>query len=93
MSSSKEIDYSDKYSDDKYEYRHVILPSHLKSKLPHPMRLMTEKEWRGLGVCQSLGWEHYEIYKPELHVLLFRRLKTYQAPKDDELKKLITSLK
>ncbi len=28
-----EIDYSDKYSDDFYEYRHVILPKELMKKL------------------------------------------------------------
>ena len=29
-----EIDYSDKYADDYYEYRHVILPKELLKKLP-----------------------------------------------------------
>ena len=36
-------------------------------------RTLTEDEWRALGVQQSLGWQHYEIYPPERHVLLFRR--------------------
>ena len=36
-------------------------------------RLLTETEWRGLGVVQSRGWEHYAIYAPEPHILLFRR--------------------
>lgn len=70
---SNEIDYSDKYQDDNYEYRHVILPSSIAKKLPHPIRLLSENEWRGLGVCQSMGWVHYELYNPEPHVLLFRR--------------------
>lgn len=30
----QEIDYSDKYADDYYEYRHVILPKELTKKLP-----------------------------------------------------------
>lgn len=36
-------------------------------------RLLTENEWRSLGVQQSRGWVHYEIHKPEPHILLFRR--------------------
>lgn len=70
-----DISYSDKYEDKTYEYRHVILPSSIASKLPHPPRLLTESEWRGLGVQQSQGWIHYEIHRPEPHILLFRRPK------------------
>ena len=36
-------------------------------------RLLSENEWRSLGVQQSRGCVHYEIYKPELHILLFRK--------------------
>jgi len=36
-------------------------------------RLMSEKEWRGLGVQQDLDWEHYEIHRTEPHTLLFRK--------------------
>ena len=36
-------------------------------------RLMTEHEWRGIGVQQSRGWEHYGYHRPEPHILLFRR--------------------
>lgn len=67
--------YSDKYYDDTYEYRHVILPKDL-SKLVPRSRLMHETEWRQLGVQQSQGWVHYMIHKPEPHVLLFKRPKT-----------------
>lgn len=35
--------------------------------------LMTETEWRNLGVQQSVGWVHYMIHTPEPHVILFRR--------------------
>jgi cyclin-dependent kinase regulatory subunit CKS1 len=73
MSNAKEIDYSDKYEDDVYEYRHVILPREKVKSLPSPLRLMSEMEWRAIGVQQSRGWEHYEIHKPEPHILLFRR--------------------
>lgn len=36
-----EIDYSDKYADEYYEYRHVILPKDLMKKLPKG-KLLTE---------------------------------------------------
>ncbi|CAD2215962.1 cyclin-dependent kinase regulatory subunit CKS1 [Angomonas deanei] len=65
------IVYSDKYYDDVFEYRHVILPKDLVKLLPR--RLMSERELRMLGVQQSPGWEHYMIHKPEPHVLLFKR--------------------
>ena len=35
--------------------------------------LLTESEWRNLGVQQSPGWVHYMIHPPEKHILLFRR--------------------
>ncbi|XDV22338.1 hypothetical protein PO909_027246, partial [Leuciscus waleckii] len=71
-STKKQIYYSDKYSDEEYEYRHVMLPKQL-SKLVPSSHLMSEEEWRGLGVQQSQGWIHYMIHKPEPHILLFRR--------------------
>jgi cyclin-dependent kinase regulatory subunit CKS1 len=75
MSSSKEIEYSDKYADAHFEYRHVILPKETAKLLPQgkAMRLLHEDEWRALGVQQSRGWVHYEMHKPEPHILLFRR--------------------
>ena len=36
-----EIEYSDKYMDDYYEYRHVILPKDVYKKIPRG-RLLTE---------------------------------------------------
>jgi len=36
-------------------------------------KLLSEKQWRALGVTQSRGWMHYGIHKPEPHILLFRR--------------------
>ncbi|PWA20749.1 hypothetical protein CCH79_00007205 [Gambusia affinis] len=62
--SKKQIFYSDKYNDEEFEYRHVVLPKQL-SKLVPSSHLMTEEEWRGLGVQQSQGWIHYMIHKPE----------------------------
>ncbi|KAJ1677585.1 hypothetical protein EV182_005863, partial [Spiromyces aspiralis] len=73
-----EIYYSERYYDDHFEYRHVLLPTGLRKYLPQPMRLMSEDEWRRLGVRQSYGWEHYMVHAPEPHVLLFKREKNFQ---------------
>ncbi|CAE6451247.1 unnamed protein product [Rhizoctonia solani] len=82
------IHYSDRYSDDDYEYRHVILPKPLLKLIPKTyfepddsgvLRILSESEWRGIGITQSLGWEHYEVHAPEPHVLLFRRAKAPAA--------------
>jgi len=60
-----------------YEYRHVILPKAMVRSLPKAAdkkpRIMTEQEWRGIGVQQSRGWVHYAVHRPEPHILLFRR--------------------
>ena len=65
------IHYSDRYTDDEYEYRHVILPKPLFKMIPKSyfnpddpgvLRLLSESEWRGIGITQSLGWEHYEVH-------------------------------
>ena len=59
------------YFDDSNEYRHVILPKHVAKNAPKG-RLLSESEWRGLGVQQSRGWVHYAIYRPEPHIMLYR---------------------
>ena len=69
-----EFHYSEKYEDDVYEYRHVHVTKEVTKQVPRN-RLMTESEWRSLGVRQSPGWEHYMIHAPEPHILLFRRPK------------------
>jgi len=120
-----QIEYSDKYQDDEYEYRHVLLPKDVTQKMlgmtaerrraaaaaaeptPEimlgsrgvfrngnqnqnqnqnhqsqvpgnndkraPAILLSEDEWRHLGISMSPGWQHYEVYEPEMHVMLFRR--------------------
>ena len=95
---SKDIHYSDKYTDDTHEYRHVILPTVRQTKCPQYLkvnwilmqdmrkkvptnRLMTEAEWRKLGVQQSPGWVQYMIHEPEPHILLFKRALTGHQPK------------
>ena len=67
-----DIEYSDKYYDDDYEYRHVSLPRKIFKMIPEN-RLLEEDEWRKIGVQQSRGWVHYEIHAPEPYILLFRR--------------------
>nr|CAG8578587.1 11175_t:CDS:10 [Entrophospora candida] len=63
----------DEYS----EYRHVTLPRQIAQYMPHN-RLLTDDEWRSLGIKQSKGWEHYLIHAPEPHILLFKREKFYK---------------
>uniref|UniRef100_J3LJZ4 Cyclin-dependent kinases regulatory subunit n=1 Tax=Oryza brachyantha TaxID=4533 RepID=J3LJZ4_ORYBR len=67
-----QIQYSEKYFDDTYEYRHVVLPPEVAKLLPKN-RLLSENEWRAIGVQQSRGWVHYAIHRPEPHIMLFRR--------------------
>jgi cyclin-dependent kinase regulatory subunit CKS1 len=43
--------------------RHVIIPPEKVKSLPKPLRLLSEDEWRALGVQQSRGWEHYAVHK------------------------------
>lgn len=82
------IGYSARYSDSEYEYRHVQLPKAMLKAIPRDyfdsskgtLKLLWEEEWRGLGITQSLGWEHYEVHEPEPHILLFKRPIDYQAP-------------
>ncbi|CAB0029996.1 unnamed protein product [Trichogramma brassicae] len=69
------IYYSDKYYDDVYEYRHVVLSKELEKYVPKT-HLMSEQEWRALGVRQSEGWVHYMTHQPEPHILLFKRKRT-----------------
>lgn len=63
--------YSDRYSDDFFEYRHVILPKQVLRLLPRSyfeaddsgvLRILSENEWRGMGITQSLGWEMYATH-------------------------------
>jgi len=78
-SAANDYYYSPKYEDDIYEYRHVHVTKEVVSMVPRN-RLMSESEWRSLGVQQSKGWEHYMIWTPERHVLLFRRPKPTPSP-------------
>ena len=102
------ITYSDRYSDDQYDYRHVILQKNMLKLIYKVykayfadddsgcLRLLSEEEWRSLGITQSPGWVHYEVHgtpfpsviccdlklyiAPEPHVLLFRRERDFEPP-------------
>eukprot|EP00158_Paraphelidium_tribonemae_P000740 Partr_v1_DN23309_c0_g1_i3_m18451 len=52
------IYYSSKYECDDMEYRHVILPKALYELIPSEFtdRLLSETEWRSLGIRMSAGW-------------------------------------
>lgn len=69
--SAQEILYSDKYTDDEYEYRHAVIPRKLFKIIPPG--LLTEDEWRAYGINQSLGWEHCMRHASEARLFIFRR--------------------
>lgn len=55
-----------RYSDDKYEYRHVQLPKNMLKKIPTDyfdsskgtLKLLWEEEWRALGITQVRLFSH-----------------------------------
>lgn len=50
--------------------RHVLLPREI-AKLVPKKHLMSEAEWRSLGVQQSQGWENYMKHEPGMcHLML-----------------------
>lgn len=53
--------------------RHVILPPDIAKKVPKN-HLMTESEWRNLGVQQSPGWIHYMVHSPGNLVARFQEI-------------------
>jgi len=56
-----------------------MLPKEI-AKLVPKNHLMSEDEWRGIGVQQSQGWQHYMLHGPEPHILLFRRPISFSQP-------------
>jgi len=83
--SKSDIYYSNKYNDALYEYRHVVLPKEIAKTAPKH-KLMSETEWRNLGVQQSQGWVHYMMHEPEPHILLFRRPLTQDQQNNNQEK-------
>ncbi|XP_017752713.1 PREDICTED: cyclin-dependent kinases regulatory subunit-like isoform X2 [Eufriesea mexicana] len=60
---------------------HVVLPKEMVKSVP-TTHLLSEQEWRAMGVQQSQGWVHYMIHKPEPHILLFKRKITSPPPEN-----------
>ncbi|KAF8395307.1 hypothetical protein HHK36_019250 [Tetracentron sinense] len=75
----KEVEYLISF----YLYRHVVLPPEVAKLLPKN-RLLSENEWRAIGVQQSRGWVHYAIHRPEPHIMLFRRPLNYQQQQQQQ---------
>lgn len=44
-------------------FRHVVLPKEMVKLVPKN-HLMSEQEWRSIGVQQSQGWVHYMTHQP-----------------------------
>ena len=55
-------EYSERYLDDEFEYRYVILPREMVADIKNK-QILTEEEWRGMGITQSRGWAHYGFHK------------------------------
>ena len=47
----------------------MIPKSYFNPDDPGVLRLLSEAEWRGIGITQSLGWEHYEVHGTLLYNL------------------------
>lgn len=39
-----------------------LLPKELFEGDAGCLRILAEDEWRGIGIMQSPGWEHYEVH-------------------------------
>lgn len=47
--SENKPEYSERFSDDQYEYRYVVMPREVISKLKNK-KILSEEEWRGMGI-------------------------------------------
>lgn len=66
MRNAEEIEYSDKYFDEEFEYRHVLLPRATASKL-EGFKLISEEKCKEFGIKQSRGWIHYGFHRSVLN--------------------------
>ena len=67
MSATDSFPNSWDYEDLYWEYRIISLPG------LELTRLLTEAEWRELGVHLSRGWMHFVIDAADPHIFFFRR--------------------
>lgn len=53
----------------------MVLPKEMAKSIPKT-HLLSEDEWRSIGVQQSKGWVHYMIHEPGelLCIINFRQL-------------------
>ena len=57
-------EYSERFVDEHFEYRYVVLPREMAADLKARKNpLLTEEEWRGMGIQQSRGWAHAGFHK------------------------------
>ena len=70
----EEMEYSYKYRDDCYEYRHIILTKNQYKIIRDIPGLIPEDIWRNQFQIQvSKGWTNYARYPGEPHIILLRR--------------------
>lgn len=46
----------------------MVLPKEMAKSIPKT-HLLSEEEWRSIGVQQSKGWMHYMIHEPGKHII------------------------
>ena len=68
----KEIEHSEKYYDEEYEYKHVTLTEDAAEMIKKG-QLLTPDQYVQIGLKQTPGWIHYFSLPHEKHVLLFKR--------------------
>ena len=62
--TSGKPEYSERFVDDHFEYRYVILPRDMASDIKaRKDPILSEEEWRGMGIQQSRGWAHSGFHK------------------------------
>lgn len=82
MKNTSNLTYSSLYSDNEYDYIHVTLGNALFEKIT-PFQLFKQSEWSALGIDLSKQWKHYTFFKPEPHILLFRKEKEEEDEEKD----------
>ncbi len=55
-------EYSERFLDEEFEYRYVVLPREMANELKKKT-ILAEDEWRSMGIQQSRGWTHYGFHK------------------------------
>lgn len=60
----------------------MVLPKEMAKSIPKT-HLLSEEEWRSIGVQQSKGWVHYMIHEPGelLCIINFRQCRQLAAVK------------